>query len=307
MQLNGVPIEDTYAEAFPAVGARVLITAEDERWAREAAQSFTGFATSVIGCGCEAGVEGVDPGETPDGRPGVSVLIFAMSKKGLHDQLIKRVGQSVMTCPSTACYNALQGESWLSVGGKLRFFGDGFQFSKVLHPVLDPAGGRARRFWRIPVMDGEFVVEDRFGVVKGVAGGNFLVLGEGLQASLQAADAAVKAMRRVPGVIMPFPGGVVRSGSKVGSQYKFLTASTNTAYCPTIRRQVDSALPDDVGAVLEIVIDGLTPEAVAEAMRVGIDAACREGIKGISAGNYGGKLGKYHFRLHEILKSGGRT
>jgi formylmethanofuran--tetrahydromethanopterin N-formyltransferase len=156
-------------------------------------------------------------------------------------------------------------------------------------------------------MDGEFVVEDRFGVAKGVAGGNFLVLGEGVQASLQAVDLAVKAMRRIPGIIMPFPGGVVRSGSKVGSQYKFMTASTNTAYCPTIRRQVQSALPDDVGAVLEIVIDGLTPEAVAEAMRVGINAACREGIKGISAGNYGGKLGKYHFRLHEILKSGGRT
>lgn len=303
MELDGVPIEDTYAEAFSAVGARLLITAEDERWAREAATSFTGFATSVIGCGCEAGVEGVDPGETPDGRPGVTVLIFAMSKKGLHEQLIKRVGQSVMTCPTTACFNALAGESWVSVGGKLRFFGDGFQSSKLLDGVLNPVVGRARRFWRIPVMDGEFLVEDRFGVVKGVAGGNFLLLGEGPQAALQAADLAVKAMRQVPGIILPFPGGVVRSGSKVGSQYKFLMASTNTAYCPTIRRQVKSVLPDEVGAVLEIVIDGLTPDAVAQAMRVGIRAACRQGIKAISAGNYGGKLGKYHFRLHEVLRS----
>jgi len=303
MELNGVPIEDTYAEAFSAVGARLLITAEDERWAREAAASFTGFATSVIGCGCEASVEGVDAGETPDGRPGVTVLIFAMSKKGLHEQLIKRVGQSVMTCPTTACYNALAGESWVSVGGKLRFFGDGFQSSKLLDGVFNLPVGRARRFWRIPVMDGEFIVEDRFGVVKGVAGGNFLLLGEAPQAVLQAAELAVGAMRRVPGVILPFPGGVVRSGSKVGSRYKFLTASTNTAYCPTIRRQVESVLPDEVGAVLEIVIDGLTPDAVAQAMRVGIRAACRPGIKGISAGNYGGKLGKYHFRLHEVLRS----
>ena len=303
MELNGVPIEDTYAEAFSAVGARLLITAEDERWAREAAASFTGFATSVIGCGCEAAVEGVNSGETPDGRPGVTVLIFAMSKKGLHEQLIRRVGQSVMTCPTTACYNALAGESWVSVGGKLRFFGDGFQSSKLLDGVFNPPVGRARRFWRIPVMDGEFIVEDRFGVVKGVAGGNFLLLGEGPQAVLQSADLAVQAMRQVPGVILPFPGGVVRSGSKVGSQYKFLMASTNTAYCPTIRRQVKSVLPDDVGAVLEIVIDGLTPDGVAEAMRVGIRAACGPGIKGISAGNYGGKLGKYHFRLHEVLRS----
>ncbi|KRT71160.1 MAG: formyltransferase/hydrolase complex subunit epsilon (fhcD) [candidate division NC10 bacterium CSP1-5] len=302
MELNGVPIEDTYAEAFSAIGARLLITAENERWAREAAASFTGFATSVIGSGCEAGVEGV-ASETPDGRPGVTVLIFAMSKKGLHEQLIKRIGQSVMTCPSTACYNALAGESWVSVGGKLRFFGDGFQSSKLLDGVFNPPVGRARRFWRIPVMDGEFVVEDRFGMVKGVAGGNFLLLGEEPQAVLQAAELAVGAMRQVPGVILPFPGGVVRSGSKVGSQYKFLTASTNTAYCPTIRRQVESVLPDEVRAVLEIVIDGLTPDGVAEAMRVGIRAACRPGIKGISAGNYGGKLGKYHFRLHEVLRS----
>jgi formylmethanofuran--tetrahydromethanopterin N-formyltransferase len=301
MELNGIPIEDTYAEAFSAVGARVLITAENERWAREAATSFTGFATSVIGCGCEAGVEGV-AGETPDGRPGVTVLIFAMSKKGLHEQLIKRIGQSVMTCPSTACYNALAGETWVSVGGKLRFFGDGFQSSKLLDGILSASGNRARRFWRIPVMDGEFVVEDRFGLVKGVAGGNFLLLGEGPQAVLQAAELAVQAMRQVPGVILPFPGGVVRSGSKVGSRYKFLTASTNTPYCPTIRRQVESILPDEVGAVLEIVIDGLTPEAVAQAMQVGIRAACRPGIKRISAGNYGGKLGKYHFRLREVLK-----
>lgn len=304
MRLNGVTIEDNYAEAFSARGARLLITAIDEKWAREAAAIVTGFATSVIGCGCEAGVEGGEPRETPDGRPGVSVLIFAPSEKGLHEQLVNRVGQAVMTCPTTACYNALAGDSWVSVGGKLRFFGDGYQVSKRLDASLDPEGGHSRRLWRIPMMDGEFIVEDKFGVAKGIAGGNFLILGDEPRVVLDAAEHSVRAMRRVPGVILPFPGGIVRSGSKVGSRYKFLPASTNTAYCPTIRGMVKSALPENVGAVLEIVIDGLTREAVAEAMRVGIETACRPGIRSITAGNYGGKLGKHHFHLREIMGNG---
>ena len=301
MKIRDVPIEDTYAEAFTAVASRLLITADDERWAREAAASFTGFATSVIGCGCEAGIEGTAPAETPDGRPGVQVLIFGMSKKTLHEQLVKRVGQSIMTCPTTACFNALEGESWVPVGGKLRFFGDGFQSSKRLEAALDPDGGRARRLWRVPVMDGEFLIEDRFAVRDAIAGGNFLILAVDRRAALDAASAAVEAMRSVPGVILPFPGGVVRSGSKVGSRYRFLSASSNTAYCPTIRGQVKSALDEKTGAVLEIVIDGLTHDAVATAMREGIRAACRPGVCGITAGNYGGKLGKHHFKLHELL------
>ena len=302
MELNGISIEDTYAEAFPAKAARLLITADDRRWAREAAASFTGFATSVIGCGCEAGIEGVEPTETPDGRPGVQVLIFGMSTKALHEQLIKRVGQSVMTCPTTACYNALDGDAWVSVGGKLRFFGDGYQSSKLLDRTLAREGGRARRLWRVPVMDGEFLVEHRFGISEAIAGGNFLILATDRRAALEAAESAVDVMRSVPGVILPFPGGVVRSGSKVGSRYRFLSASSNTAYCPTIRGQVDSSLSDDEEAVLEIVIDGLTRDAVAEAMRAGIRAACQTGVRRITAGNYGGKLGKHHFKLHEILR-----
>ena len=293
---HGVKIVDTFAEAFGMRAARVVITAQSPGWARTAGQSMTGFATSVIGCKIEAGIEAdLSPQETPDGRPGVSVLVFGFDTAGLGGRLVDRVGQTVLTCPTTACFDGLpQAAERVVVGGQLRHFGDRYQSSKFLD---------GRRYWRIPVMDGEFIVEDRFGVVKGVAGGNFLLLGEAPQAVLQAAELAVGAMRQVPGVILPFPGGVVRSGSKVGSRYKFLTASTNTAYCPTIRRQVESVLPDDVGAVLEIVIDGLTPDAVTEAMRVGIRAACRPGIKGISAGNYGGKLGKYHFRLHEVLRS----
>lgn len=293
MRINGVEIEDTFAEAFKMRAARLIITAVNERWALTAAQVTTGFATSVIACGCEAGIEEVIPAdETPDGRPGVSILLFTMGSKGMEDQLMRRVGQCIMTCPSTACFNGLEGDKKLKIGGTLRYFGDGFQISKLL-------GGR--RFWRIPVMEGEFLVEESFGVKKAIGGGNFLILGESPEITLEASERAVEAMEKVKGVVMPFPGGIVRSGSKTTSQYKFMRASTNTAYCPTIRRQTESALPEGVNSVLEIVIDGLYEASIEQAMRVGIRAACIPGIVRISAGNYGGTLGQFHFHLHQIL------
>ena len=299
MHINGVEIEDTFAEAFKMWGARLIITAVSQRWALTAAGVATGFATSVIGCGCEAGIEEVIPAEkTPDGRPGVSILIFAMGRKAMEDHLMRRVGQCVMTCPSTACFNGLESadgvriEEKLKIGGTLRFFGDGFQISKLLE---------GRRFWRIPVMEGEFLIEESFGIKRAIGGGNFLILGTGPGTTLEAAERAVEAIEKVRGVVMPFPGGIVRSGSKITSKYKFLPASTNTAYCPTLRRQTDSALPEEVNSVQEIVIDGLDEEAVREAMRVGIQAASRPGVKRISAGNYGGTLGQFHFHLREIM------
>ena len=292
MRINGVLIEDTFAEGFKMWGARLIITATSAKWAHTAARVTTGFATSVIGCGCEAGIErALAEDETPDGRPGTSILFFVSSSKTMEKQLLLRVGQGIMTCPSTACFNGLLGEKKIKLGGGLRYFGDGYQISKLL-------GGR--RMWRIPVMEGEFLIDETFGMAQSVGGGNFLVLGESAGATLAATEEAVTAMRQVPDVILPFPGGIVRSGSKVGSQYRFLTASTNTAYCPTLRGQVDSDLPEGVNSVLEVVIDGLTDAAVAEAMRVGIEAACRPGVVSITAGNYGGKLGQYQFALREL-------
>lgn len=315
MRINGVEVEDTFAEAFKMRAARLIITAVNRRWAMTAAQVTTGFATSVIACGAEAGIEREIPAdETPDGRPGVSVLVFTMGLKGIEDQLMRRVGQCIMTCPTTACFNGLESDEKLKVGGSLRYFGDGFQISKLFPPLFPPKlgglrgvrdrGGAGRRFWRIPVMEGEFLVEESFGVKKAIGGGNFLILGESSQSTLEAAGKAVEAMQQVDGVVMPFPGGIVRSGSKTTSQYKFLRASTNTAYCPTIRRQTESALPEGVNSVLEIVIDGLDEWAIREAMRVGIQAACRPGVVRISAGNYGGTLGQYHFHLREIVGAG---
>ena len=293
--INGVEIEDTFAEAFGMWGSRVIITAVNRKWAREAASKMTGFATSVIRCHCEGAIE-ADLDQTPDGRPGVSVLFFGFSSNSLAQQLIDRVGQCVLTCPTTACFNGLDSDEKVSVGGQLRFFGDGYQSSKVI------AG---RRYWRVPVMEGEFLVEDKFGVRQAVAGGNFLILGSDPAVTLQAAELAVEAMQKVKGVVTPFPGGIVRSGSKVGSRYKFLKASTNDAFCPSLRGVVDTELPEDVNSVLEIVMNGLDVEPIEEATRAGVQAACIPGIRRISAGNYGGNLGKFKFYLQEIMKKAG--
>jgi formylmethanofuran--tetrahydromethanopterin N-formyltransferase len=289
-------LADTFAEAFDMYAARVIITAHTEDWARTAAESMTGFATSVIGCKVEAGIEAdLLPEDTPDGRPGVSVLLFAFDAAGLGQRLVDRVGQSVLTCPTTACFDGLPGAAErVVVGGLLRHFGDRYQSSKFLD---------GQRYWRIPVMDGEFLVQESFGVQKAIGGGNLLILARDQAAALEAAEAASAVMRRVRGVILPFPGGVVRSGSKVGAKhYKKMIASTNDAYCPTLRGRGDvaSALPHEVNAVLEIVVDGLDRRAIEDALRAGIDAASRPGVVEISAGNYGGKLGKHHFYLQKL-------
>ena len=295
MLVEGVFIDDTFAEAFTMRVARLVITARTARWAREAALKLTGFATSVIGCKCEAGIEReLSERETPDARPGASVLFFTMDKESLPQQLISRIGQTVLTCPTTACFDGLPDvPDRLPVGKALRAFGDGFQVSKVV-------GGR--RYWRIPVMEGEFLVGETFGMQKGVGGGNFLILADHADAALAAAEAAVEAIAREPGVILPFPGGVVRSGSKVGSKrYKKMVATTNDAFCPTLRGVTESQLPEGVNSVLELVLDGIDGPAIERAMRAGVRAACRPGVKVITAGNYGGKLGPHHFYLRRIL------
>jgi len=301
MQCHGIVIDDTFAEAFPMKATRLVITAHDATWAMHAATTATGFATSVIACGCEAGVERVlGPDETPDGRPGVAVLLFATSGKELAKQVERRVGQCVLTCPTTAVFAGLSvsaGEP-IALGRNLRFFGDGWQASKVIGGV---------RYWRIPTMDGEFVAQETTPVVKAVGGGNLLLLGTGTAEVLAGAEAAVAAMRRVPNVILPFPGGVVRSGSKVGSKYPSLMASTNDAFCPgLVGLTKHSALGPGIRCVLEIVIDGLAYTDVAAAMRAGIEAivarGAAAGVVRLSAGNYGGKLGPYHFHLHRLAR-----
>ena len=293
MKIKSTEIVGTFAEAFKMWGARVIVTAATRQWSQAAAQSMTGFATSVIGCKCEAGIEGeLTPDQTPDRRPGVSILLFAMDKASVGKRLLERIGQCVMTCPTTACFNGLDGEEKVQVGSQLRYFGDGFQGSKKL---------AERRFWRIPVMDGEFTVEESFAVQPAVGGGNIIILGTNEKKTLAAAGAATRAMASIKDIILPFPNGVVRSGSKVGSRYKALPASTNDAYCPTLKAVTGSSLPADVNCALEIVIDGLTEGAVRDAMATGIRAAAKPGIRQITAGNYGGNLGQYKINLHELV------
>lgn len=292
-------IEDQFAEAFRMWATRLVVTALDVHWLDAAVREVIGYGTSVIGCDSEAGVEhDLDSADTPDGRPGAALLFFAFNSKALGKALPNRVGQCLMTCPTTAVYDGMphvtasDDSARLPLGASLRYFGDGFQKSKVI------AG---RRYWRVPVMDGEFTVEDSVGAVKAIGGGNILICGRDQRVTLDAARRAVDAIAPLPEVITPFPGGIVRSGSKVGSRYKALFASTNDAYSPTLRSVTDSALRDGVGCVYEIVINGLTEHAIAGAMRTAIDAARGDGVIAISAGNYGGKLGKFHFRLREVL------
>ena len=299
IEVNGVLVDAEFAEAFPMKGTRLVITAHNLDWARHAAVAATGFATSVIACGCEAAIEReLLAEETPDGRPGVSVLVFSMSGKELAKQVERRVGQCVLTCPTTAIYAGLDEGEAIALGKNLRFFGDGWQVSKVIN---------GRRYWRVPVMDGEFVAQETTAVTKGVGGGNLLLIARDVPAALGAAEAAVAAMRQVPNVIMPFPGGVVRSGSKVGSKYAALSASTNDAFCPSlIGLSPRSLLQPGQDCVMEIVIDGLSEADVAAAMRAGLHAAIARGpasgLLRISAGNYGGKLGPFHFHLHKLLE-----
>ncbi|MFV0444857.1 MAG: formylmethanofuran--tetrahydromethanopterin N-formyltransferase [Planctomycetaceae bacterium] len=297
LTLSGVPIEDTFAEAFTVTGTRLIVTAATPEWAHIAATTATGNATSVIACDCEAAIEReLPPLESPDGRPGISVLIFGFSRDQVAAAVQARVGQSILTCPTTACFNGLPDapkDKQIPLGKGLRHFGDGFQFAKTL------AG---RRYWRVPVMDGEFLCEEKAGTIKGVGGGNLLICGRDPEQALTAATQAAAAMRSVAGIILPFPGGIVRSGSKVGSKYKGLKASTNDAYCPTLRGLIPSELPEECAAVYEIVADGLSFEVVQSAMRAGLHAAARcPGVLKITAGNYGGKLGKHHFHLRELL------
>ena len=295
MKIKGTEIADTFAEAFEMVCAKVIITAKTDDLAIAAANSMTGFATSVIGCKCEAAIdEKLSKTKTPDNRPGYSVLIFALDEAGLIKRLVERIGQCVMTCPSTSCFSGFDGDKLLNVGGALRYFGDGHQISKSID---------GKRFWRIPVMQGEFLIEEKFGMKYSVGGGNFYILGNSSDSCLNAALKSNKAIDKIPNVIMPFPHGVVRSGSKVGAKkYKKLIASTNENYCPTLKGVVNSELDENINSVLEIVMDAVDEDTLKLAMKTGIKAAANSpGVVKITAGNFDGKLGKYQIHLKDLL------
>jgi formylmethanofuran--tetrahydromethanopterin N-formyltransferase len=296
MEIGCTRIDDTFAEAFGMRYCRLIVTAHDEYWLDAAAREFTGFASSVIACDAEAGVEAsLGPADTPDGRPGLALLTFAFSTDALAKAIPNRVGQCLMTCPTTAVFDGTaDAVDRIPLGKTLRYFGDGYQKSKLLE---------GRRYWRIPVMDGEFLVEHSLGVARGVAGGNLIVQGASIEAALAAARRAADAVDARPGVIAPFPGGIARSGSKVGSRYKKLKASTSDPFCPTLRGRVATNLAPTANYAYEIVIDGTSDQAVGAAMAAAMRAAAGDNVIEIGAGNYGGKLGKFQFHLHELLRT----
>ena len=295
MEINGVKINDTFAEGFGIKVTRMIVTAATKKLALIAATEATGYGTSVIGCPAEAGIDCyMPPTKTPDGRPGYAIMICHGSKKKLDHELMERIGMGILTAPTTAVFNALDSEEVLKTGNKLKFFGDGYQ------EKLEIDG---RIIHSIPIMSGDFLVESAFGYLDGVAGGNFFIMANSKMSALVAAEAAVDAIGAVGKVITPFPGGMVASGSKVGSnKYEFLGASTNEKMCVTLKDKVDSDIPDEVNGVMEIVIDGVDEESVKAAMKAGIEAACNvDGVLEISAGNFGGNLGAYKLNLHDLF------
>ncbi|MHA2007057.1 MAG: formylmethanofuran--tetrahydromethanopterin N-formyltransferase [Promethearchaeota archaeon] len=303
MELNSVEIEDTFCEAFGGFFTRILITAKNEKWAKIAALVSTGYGTSTIHCDAEAGIDiTVPPDKTPDKRPGVIVMFFKTKKDQVSNVVMNRLGQCVLTCPTTACFDALDGslipekEFEIKIGANLKFFGDGFQ-EKI-------EGKYPFEAWKIPVMEGDFIIQSLAKVGKGIAGGNFLIIGKDQDSTLEAAEQAIEAIKDVPNVIAPFPGGIARSGSKVGSKYSFMNASTNDPLCPSLKNKIEnSELKEGDNCVYEIILDGATENAITTAMKLGIEAAVQvPGINRISAGNFGGKLGKFQYRLYEVVK-----
>lgn len=297
--IGSVLVEDTFAEAFPMYATRIIVTAKNRKWAAIAGRVATGFGTSVIASPGETGIECfLSPRLTPDKRIGIAIQFYHTDPANLKMITIARVGQTILTCPTTAAFDGLPwAKRRMNVGTALAKFGDGFEKEDKLY---------GRKIWRIPVMEGEFIIEESFGVVKGVAGGNILILAKSSEAGLLSAEKAVKAIKKYARrVITPFPGGIVRSGSKVGSlKYPKLRATTNHLYCPILKDVIkDSRLPQEVNSVYEIVINGLKKEDVLFAIGIAIRAASTvPGVVKIDAGNYGGKLGPYHLYLREALE-----
>lgn len=295
-------VDDTYAEAFRSIYARVLVTARDRKWLLAACEKATGHASSTILCDCEAGIEQILDGtsagqQTPDGRIG-ALLQFHVPRfrkdraEHLERVLLARLSQNVLTCPTTRCFNALDSDPYFKLGRKIAFFGDGHQFRSELN---------GQKGWTIPTLGGEFFLSRRFGYADGIMGGNLWFLGSTEDAAIEAADRAAQAANAAPNVITTFPGGVAASASKAGSKYKFLIASTYAEYCPTLREKLGDAsrVPEGVRSIMEIIVNGSSLEDVARATYAAIEAALPvHGLVRISAGNYGGRLGKSFIYLH---------
>ncbi len=283
---------DTIPEGFGRVMARVLVTAKDAAWAHRAAEAACGFATSLTMCPAECGIDVEVKGQdTPDGRPGVVFMVVQRTLPLLEEQLVARISQCVLTTPTAACFNALESDEVLPIGSEVQHFGDKLSTKEEL---------TGRTLWHIPLMGGDFIIEDTFGVARGESYKLWIMGSE--MGALTAATAAAGTASNVEGVFLPFPGGICAAGSKVGSvHYPSLKASTNHPYCPTVRDKVESRLPDGVEAVYELVITGLDRRRVEEAMSGAVEAAAANGAARISAGTFAKKMVARRPDLSDLL------
>ncbi len=299
-------VDDTYAEGFRSIYGEVLVTARDRKWLQHCVNAATGHASSTIMCDCEAGVsqwideEQAAAGGTPDGRVG-AVLQFHVPRfmknrrKQLEKVMLARISQNVLTCPTTRCFNQLDTEDYFKLGRKVALFGDRHQFRDVRYE---------QKGWVVPILGGEFFLSRRFGFRDGVMGGNLWFFGPDEDTALDAAERAAEAAEKTPDSVTTFPGGIAGSGSKAGSSYDFLIAATYAEYCPTLKEKLGekSKVPDGVSSIMEIIINGRDLNALQNATRNAIHAAAETpGLIKISAGNYGGRLGKTFVHLHELL------
>jgi len=296
-------LDDTYAEAFRSIYAKFLITARDRKWLDHAVANATGNGSSSILCDCEAGMDRyVGPGgdetfSTPDGRPGAIVQIhiprFTRDRdRTLERAALVRISQNILTCPTTACFNLLDTDPYFKLGRKVAYFGDGHQFRDERY---------GRKVWVIPILGGEFVLDRRFGYSDGLMGGNLWYFGDSVDSALLATEKGVEAVKQVADVIMPFPGGIAGSGSKAGSKYSFTIASTYEKFCPTLQGKLGekAGLPNGVKSVMEIIMNGKDLATIIKATQAAIQASLdTPGLIMISAGNYGGRLGKSFIYLH---------
>lgn len=294
----GVNFEDTYCEAFDGLFVRILITADDPKRLKRAAYDSTALPCCVFG-ESEGGIEKfVGKTDTPDGRAGAIVQYWVpLGKdclKQLEYEVAKRIRQGVLVVPTTTVFNMLDSPDTIDTMHSIGHCGDDYE------RVEQYLG---RQVINIPVMMGSFKIEKKLGYAEGVMGGNLWFYCDSEKTALKVLDRAEEAVKEVEGVVLSFREGC-SAGSKAGGKFEHIGPSTNHLYCPTLKDKLEeSKVPDNVGSIPEIVFNGGSLEQVSQAMKAAAGEVSKvKGIISLSAGNYGGKLGRHKIYLKDLLK-----
>jgi formylmethanofuran--tetrahydromethanopterin N-formyltransferase len=298
-----IEIEDTYAEAFTGIFCRLIVTADDAQTLRSAAEDSTATPSVVIGR-VEGGIEKwLSEKETPDQRKGAILQFWggidrkaslADSLKKFETELSYRIRQDILVKPFTAVFDALpNAEGKLDVMTRVGHCGDGYEWIEKRH---------GREVIVVPIMVPDFIIERYLGYAHGVMGANFWVMCKTKMALKKAGEKALEAIHKVNGVVTPFD--VCSAGSKPETRFPWIGPTTNHPYCPSLKQRLGkvSMVPEGVRYIPEIVINGISMEAVKDAMKAGIEVVLTvDGVVRISAGNYGGKLGEFKIYLRELF------